>query len=75
MPYIGGEYSEKDLLKELKQMVSIENVRSYEEYEGLVDWLIEEKKSYGFLSDEEDLTQLRRDLEMRWSEIETRVRR
>jgi hypothetical protein len=69
MPYTGGEYSQQSLLKELKHMIAIENVKSFDQYSELVDWLIEEKKSYGFLSDEEDLTQLRRDLELRWREI------
>jgi len=75
MPYIGGEYSIQALLKELKQMVAIENVKSFDQYSELVDWILEEKKSYGFLADEEDLTQLRRDLELHWGEIMTNVPR
>lgn len=56
-------------------MVTEEHVKSFDEYAELVDWLIEEKKSYGFLSDEDDLTQLRRDLEMHWNEIMANVPR
>lgn len=69
MPYTGGEYSQPALLGELKEMITAEHVKTFDEYSELVDWLIEEKKSYGFLNDEEDLTQLRRDLELHWTEI------
>ena len=59
-----------NLFEALKQQVREENVSSFEQYKELVDCLIEEKKSYGFLADEEDLEQIRCDLELRWREIE-----
>lgn len=73
MVYTGAEYSVEDLLQELKQQVHTENVRSFDQYNELIDNLIEEKKSYGFLVDEEDLVQLKRSLEMRWNEIEAKL--
>lgn len=70
MTYTGGEYSLESLFEELKKQAKEENVESYDEYTELVDRLIEEKKSYGFLSDEEDLEQIKHGLELRWHEIE-----
>lgn len=70
MVYTGAEYSSESLFAELKKQAKNENVQSYDEYTELVDSLIEEKKSYGFFSDEEDLEQLKHGLELRWSEIE-----
>ena len=70
MIYTGAEFSSEDLFQELRKQVKRENVRSFDEYSDLVDSLIEEKKSYGFFSEEEDLVQLRRILELRWKEIE-----
>ena len=73
MTYTGAEYSLEALFQELRRQVERENVQSYEEYRELVDNLIEEKKSYGFLADEEDLVGLKRSLELRWSEIESNL--
>lgn len=70
MTYTGAEYSLENLFLELKKQAKNENVQSYDEYTELVDNLIEEKKSYGFLSDEEDLEQIKHGLELRWNEIE-----
>jgi hypothetical protein len=70
MTYTGAEYSLESLFRELKNQVEQENVRTYDQYKDLVDVLIEEKKSYGFLNDEEDLIQIKRNLELRWMEIE-----
>lgn len=73
MTYIGGEYFPEELFRQLQKRAKLENVSSYEEYIDLVDDIIEEKKSYGFLLDEEDLEQLKRGLELRWPEIENRL--
>jgi hypothetical protein len=70
MTYTGAEFSLENLFRELKKQSKNENVGSYEEYTELVDNLIEEKKSYGFLADEEDLEQIKHGLELRWPEIE-----
>lgn len=69
MPYVGGEYSEQDLLQELKKTAREQGVRTYEEYIDMVDEIIEEKRGYGFFSANEDLVQLRSTLEERWKEI------
>jgi len=68
--YTGGEYSLQDLLNELKERAKAENVRTIDSYKDLVDELIEEKKGYGFFSEDEDLEQMKDDLEQRWSEVE-----
>ncbi|KKQ44078.1 MAG: hypothetical protein US63_C0035G0006 [Candidatus Moranbacteria bacterium GW2011_GWC2_37_8] len=73
MVYLGAEYSSEDLFQELKRQVRDENIRSFDEYSDLVDNLIEEKKSYGFLTDEDDLVQLRHTLELRWNEIQSEM--
>ncbi|MDD5397436.1 MAG: hypothetical protein PHW24_05305 [Candidatus Moranbacteria bacterium] len=70
MTYTGAEYSLEELFRELQRKAKSENVQDYNEYTGLVDEIIEEKKSYGFLADEEDLEQFKHDLELRWPEIE-----
>ncbi len=63
----------ESLFSELQKQARNENVQSYDEYLGLVDNLVEEKKSYGFLSDEEDLEQIKHDLELRWPELEEKM--
>lgn len=70
MTYTGSEFSLEHLFVELQKQSKNENVQSYEEYIGLVDNIIEEQKSYGFLSEEEDLEQIKHSLELRWSELE-----
>lgn len=69
MAYNGSEYSENALFGELKKRVKLENVTGYDEYVELVDEIMEEKKRYGFFSDEEDLEQIKHNLERRWSEV------
>lgn len=69
MTYEGGEFSESALFRELKDRVERENVFEFEQYVELVDEIIEEKTSYGFFSAEEDLEQLKNNLERRWKEI------
>lgn len=70
MTYTGGSYSQEALLRELAEKVRTENVETFGAYKDLVDSLVEEKKSYGFFTDEEDLEQLKRNLESQWEEIE-----
>ena len=70
MVYEGSEYSEEALFKDLKGRVETENVLDYEGYEELVDEIIEEKKRYGFFSEEEDLEQVKHNLKRRWLDIE-----
>ncbi len=70
MTYTGGEYSTQSIFYELKDLAERENVRSFGEYKELIDALIEEKHSYGFFGDDEDLVQIIKDLESRWPEVE-----
>lgn len=70
MTYVGAEYSVNDLFKEIQRRTAIENIHTFDEYKDSIDEIIEEKKSYGFFRDEEDLEQIRSDLELRWREIE-----
>lgn len=73
MTYTGSEYSSENLFHELLRQVRAEDVRSFDAYRDLVDSLIEERKSYGFFSEDEDLEQIKRSLESRWSEIESMI--
>ncbi|MCX6766095.1 MAG: hypothetical protein NT136_04015 [Candidatus Moranbacteria bacterium] len=70
MTYKGGEYSFNELLKELKQRAKKELIQSDYEYLELIDGLIEEKKSQGYFSEDEDMEQLKSDLEIMWPEVE-----
>lgn len=67
--YTGGEYSVDALFRELSRQVEDENIKTYDEYRGLVDLIVEEKMSYGFFTENEDLEQLKSDLLSKWPEI------
>lgn len=73
MAYTGGEYSFQELYKELKKKVFGEGVQSDYEYESLIEDLIEDKKKQGFLSEDEDLEQLKSDLMLMWPEVEREI--
>lgn len=70
MAYQGGEYSFKNLYNEIKKKAKDKAIQSDYEYADLIDQLIEEKKSLGLLSEDEDLEQLKNDLELMWPEVE-----
>ena len=70
MTYTGGEYSFQDLYKELKENAMKEGIQSDYEYLDLIDQLVEDKKNSGYLSEDEDLEQLKDDLEAMWPEVE-----
>ena len=70
MTYTGAEYSLESLYHQLLSQARYEKIKSYEEYKELVDQMIEEKKSYGFFTEDEDTVQLKHDLELRWPDIE-----
>lgn len=70
MTYQGAEYSFKELLNELKKRAKENVIQSDYEYIDLVEELIEEKKSEGFFSEDEDLEQLQSDLKQMWPEVE-----
>lgn len=73
--YTGGEYDQEQLFSELRGRVAFERIGSYEEYEDLVDELVEEKRGYGFFHPDEDLEQIKSDLNSRWGEIEEQLER
>lgn len=73
MTYTGAEYSSEDLFHELSRQVEQENIHSVEEYNDLVDLLVEEKKSYGFFTEDEDLEQLKGSLRLRWDEVRRKM--
>lgn len=70
MTYQGGEYSFKELLNEIKRRAKESTLQSDYEYTDLVEEVIEEKKNEGFFSEDEDLEQLKDDLEIMWPEVE-----
>ena len=74
MTYIGAEYSEDMLFNELRERVKNENIRSFDAYSEMIDEIVEEKKGYGFFSEDEDLVQLRHNLGRRWPQIEQNLR-
>ena len=69
LSYTGGEYSIDEMFHEITRQVNDENIKTYDEYKGLVDSILEEKRGYGFFTDEEDLEQIKSDLLSRWNEI------
>ncbi|HPX94016.1 MAG TPA: hypothetical protein PLF30_00415 [Candidatus Moranbacteria bacterium] len=73
--YTGGEYSEEQLLSDLRQRVAFEKITSYEEYKGLVDEIVEEKRAFGFFHPDENLEKIKSDLDSRWGEIKEQLER
>jgi hypothetical protein len=73
MTYTGGEFSEQMLFRELVKMAKNEHIDVFEAYADLIDSMIQDKISYGFFSEGEDLVQLRRDLELRWPELRDKL--
>lgn len=69
MVYTGAEYSTQELFEELKRQVEDENIHSFDQYSDLIDLLLEEKKSYGFFAEDEDLEQIKGVLKQRWGEV------
>jgi len=70
LAYQGGEYSDSDLFGEVKEAAIREGVSTIVQYRDLIDEIVEEKRIYGFFSDDEDLSQVKESLESRWSEVE-----
>jgi len=58
-----------DLFQELQQRVAEEGVASYNQYLELIDELIEKKKSCGALEDDDDISQIKADLELMWNSL------
>lgn len=71
--YRGGEYSDSDLFGEVKEAAIRERITSLVQYRDLIDEIVEEKRIYGFFSDDEDLSQVKENLESRWPEVEKSI--
>lgn len=70
LTYSGAEYSEESLFDEIKEAARRERISTLVQYRDLIDEIVEEKRIYGFFSDDEDLSQVKKDLESRWAEVE-----
>jgi hypothetical protein len=70
LTYSGAEYSEENLLDEIKEAAKRERISTLIQYRDLIDEIVEEKRIYGFFSDDEDLSQVKKDLEARWEDME-----
>jgi len=66
---IEAEFSIQDLLKEIKENALRERISSIVQYRDLIDEIVEEKRIYGYFSDDEDTTQVKKDLELLWPEV------
>jgi len=69
MTYEGGEYSDNDIFAEVKEAAIREGVSTEVQYRDLIDEIVEEKRIYGFFSDDEDLSQIKEVLASRWPEV------
>jgi hypothetical protein len=70
LTYSGAEYSEESLFDEIKEAAKRERISTLVQYRDLIDEIVEEKRIYGFFADDEDLSQVKKDLEARWEEVE-----
>lgn len=70
MTYEGAEFSTSDIFEEIKEAAIREGISSVVQYRDLIDEIVEEKRMYGFFSDDEDLSQVKENLETRWPEVE-----
>lgn len=75
MTFKGGEFSYNDYYHELKERAVRNKADNIGAYKELMENLIQERKSYGFLDENEDWPQLAHDLMIRWPEVEEEVKR
>jgi hypothetical protein len=61
-----AEYSVQDIFSEIKETALRERLSSFAQYRDLVDEIVEEKRIFGFFDDDEDTTQIKKDLELMW---------
>lgn len=66
---IEAEFSIEDLFKEIKEAAIRERINSLVQYRDLIDEIVEEKRIYGYFSDDEDTTQVKKDLEIMWPKL------
>lgn len=70
MIYVDIEYSNQELFEELRSQAMEERIGDIYQYKELVEGLIEEKRRYGLLEDEDNLPQTVKNLMLRWPEVE-----
>jgi hypothetical protein len=69
------KFSIQDLFEELKDTAKHEGVSTLEQFKDLVDDLVEQKRIYGIFSDDEDITQIKKDIVGRWPELEKTLKK
>ncbi len=72
---IPTEVSEKTLFEQVRDRAVNEGISTCDEYIDLVDEIVMEKLNDGYFSQDEDLVQVRRDLEQRWPEVEEELKK
>lgn len=75
MAYTGGEYSIQTIFELVKEQAILERIERFNEYVELIDDILQEKILYGFFDPNEDLEQIRQDLELRWPEVEKALKK
>ncbi|MEK7598616.1 MAG: hypothetical protein AAB487_02675 [Patescibacteria group bacterium] len=63
-----AEYSVRDIFSEIRETALRERLSSFTQYRDLIDEIVEEKRIYGLFDDDEDTTQIKKDLELMWPE-------
>jgi hypothetical protein len=67
------ENSNHDIFEEIKEAAVREGVSDAIQFRDLIDEIVEEKRIYGFFSDDEDIDQIKMDLERRWPEVSGKI--
>jgi hypothetical protein len=73
MTYEGAEYSDRGIFEEIKEAAVREGVTDLVQFRDLIDEIVEEKRIYGFFSDDEDLSQIKENIEGRWPEVKKAI--
>jgi len=64
-----AEFSVRDIFSEIREAAIRERLSSFAQYRDLIDEIVEQKRIYGFFDDDEDTTQIKKDLEQTWVEV------
>lgn len=71
--YTGGEYSTRAIFDEIREIAQRERISTIVQFRDLIDEVVEEKRIYGFFSDDEDITQIKQNLELMWAEVHSEL--
>lgn len=74
MVYTGSEISEEDLFHEVREIALRERISDISQYKEIIDEVVESKRLYGFFSEDEDLVQVKENLESRWKDIQGEIK-